>query len=226
MTLKCRKCPYQSELYKMLTDTQLDAIDAHRVEMSYEAGEVIVKQGTSCTHVISFVDGLAKMHISTPAGRNLILRFIRPKEFIAATPLKKETRYRFSITAVEHTRICLIDVDVIRELVKQNKDFSLGILDHFHQHLLAMMNKLVSFYQKQHIGRLAESLLYLSDEVYRKNPMDLSITKSEIAELAGISKENCFRLMHSLQDDKIIRVNKRYIEILDRARLNLYSLNG
>jgi CRP-like cAMP-binding protein len=223
---RCINCPYQSDIYSMLTGKELEMLETHRFEVDYAPGELVIKQGTVCTHVISFVSGVAKMIIETPGAGDLIIRMVKSQEFITSNSLLPNEKHRYSIVAVEPSRACLIDAKVIRQLVEQNSKFAVSLLKHLQQNMTFTQDRLLSFYMKHHIGRLAESILYLSEEVYGKNPFDLSLSKKEIAGLAGISRENTQRLLKSLDRDGIIHINKKTIEIFDKEKLRQISTNG
>ena len=222
----CRNCPFQSEVYKDLTGEEFDEIDAHRYEVNYAPGEVILKQGTSCTHMLSFVSGMAKMYIETAQKGELLIRIIRPHEFIAGSGLYQDNKCLFSVKAVEPSMVCLLDISVIRKFLVDNPRFAVSMLNHFHQNMIFVMDRLLSFYTKQHIGRLAESLLYLAEDIYKTDSFELSLPKKDIAALAGISKENFQRLLKNLENDRIIRTNGRSITILNREKLRQISNNG
>lgn len=224
--MKCRGCPYQSAFYRSLTDAQLDLIDQHRCEMTYQPGDVIVKQGNVCTHVYSFVQGLAKVHISIADDKDLIIRLIKGGEFIAGSSLETSSRQIYSVTAVEETKVCLIDVSVIDQLTKENNSFAHDLLRHFYKSLAFTTDRLTSIYTKRHLGRLADVLIYLSEQVYHDTTFHLSLSKYELADFAGISRENLYRLLKSLEDDKILKLHNHTVEILHPDKLKLFSLKG
>ncbi len=108
----------------------------------------------------------------------------------------------------------------------ENSKFAVSLLSHFQKNMSYTLERLVSFYSKHHIGRLAEALLYLADEIYRENPYELKLSRKDFAGLAGISKENTQRLLKSLETGNIIQVKGKVIEILDMDKLRQISVNG
>ena len=50
----CVGCAFKSPMFNLLNIEEMKQINKHRVEVEYHPGETIIKQGTACTHVISF----------------------------------------------------------------------------------------------------------------------------------------------------------------------------
>lgn len=224
--MNCADCPYQSELYKDLTESQLEMINRHRYEMVYEPGEIIIKQGTNCTHVLSFISGMAKIYVETVVNGDLLVRLIKPHEFITGSGLFSGEPHRFTIAAVEESKVCLIDAQIIREIIQENSNFSVKMLSHLQENMSFTLDRLVSFYVKHHSGRIAETLLYLTDTIYKKDSIELTLSKKDIAGLAGVSRENAQRLLKTLEKDNIIRMNGKTLEILDKEKLKQIAANG
>ena len=61
----CKNCSRKAPLFDLLSEKEVELIDQNRTELNYKAGEVIYKQGTTITHIISFNCGLAKVYLAT-----------------------------------------------------------------------------------------------------------------------------------------------------------------
>jgi CRP/FNR family transcriptional regulator len=89
------------------------------------------------------------------------------------------------------------------------------------------ISRFTSLSQKQVHGRIAEVLLYLYQDIYgQANPYKLTITKHDIAYLTGMSKDTALRVLKSLHEDKIIRMDDNKIHILDIKKLTQISVSG
>ena len=86
-SIHCIDCCRKSPIFELLRPKELKLIDDNRHEVVYNPGETIFKQGTACTHVLSFTSGLAKIHMAGLNGKNLIIRLIKPIEFITGAGL-------------------------------------------------------------------------------------------------------------------------------------------
>ncbi len=215
----CVNCPFNARSFKFLTEDELELVNKSRQEVQYKPGETIFKQGSASTHVVSFNSGLAKIYLDGYNNKQLIIRLVKPSEFIASPGLSTSKGHYYSISAIEPSKVCFLDVSVIRMIFKQNHVFSEMLMRDIHGHYSKTLQKLININQKHRHGRIAEALLYLSEEIYESDAFKLSITKKELADMAGISTESSFRILKELNDQGSIQINKKDIEILDKDYL-------
>lgn len=223
---KCPSCPFKSKAFSFLSEDELKLVNDSRYEVNYKPGEIIFKQGAAYTHVVSFSSGLGKIYLEGYNRKQLIIRLVKPNEFIASPGLSTKNGHYYSIGALIPTKVCFLDVSVIRTIFKQNHAFSEMLMRDIHGHYSQTLQKLINLNQKHRHGRIAEALLYLSNEIYQSDEFILTITKKELADMAGISTESSFRILKELHDHGTISINKKDIRILDKKYLNQLSEIG
>ena len=84
----------------------------------------------------------------------------------------------------------------------------------------------ISLAHKQKEGRIADIVLYLVEEVYHENIFLLSLTRKEIAEFAGCSTENVIMTLSKWQNEGIVAIEGKKIEIIDIEKLKYVSKIG
>jgi CRP/FNR family transcriptional regulator len=222
----CTICPFNSKSFEFLSKEELELVNRSKHEVNYKPGETIFKQGSAYTHVVSFSAGLAKIYLEGYNGKQLILRLVKPTEFIASPGLNPNNGHYYSIAALEHSTVCFLEISVIRMIFKQNHTFAEMLMRDIHSYYSQTLQKLINLNQKHRHGRIAEALLYLSNDIYHSDAFKLSITKKELADMAGISTESSFRILKELHDHGTISINKKKIEILDKSYLGQLSEIG
>ena len=85
---------------------------------------------------------------------------------------------------------------------------------------------MVSLAQKKMPGRLAEALIYFSDEIFRSDEFEVLLTRQEIGELTNMAKESVVRILKEFSDSGIIEYNSSRIKIIDKQKLNLILKKG
>ena len=74
-------------------------------------------------------------------------------------------------------------------------------------------------------GRVAEALLYLSDSVYHADEFDMDLSRAELAEFTGMSKESVSRIFKEFKEDGMIIIQGKKVTINNKDRLNrIYQL--
>jgi len=225
-TLDCAGCSSASPVFRYLKPDEIARINKGRIEITFKPGETIMKSGTPNTHVISFFQGLAKISLEGTNGENFILDFVRPQSFFSGPGLFVDKKHRFTISAVEPCKLCLIEIDTFLEIMKGNPNMAFAFMENSNNFILNLVSKMKSLLIKHHHGRVAEALLYLSKEIYHSNPFELSISKKDLSEMTGLSKEAVSRILHEFTNESMIQITGKTFHILKEDLLEQISRNG
>lgn len=222
----CIICDRKAECFKYLSDKELALFDENKSTVHYNKGETIIKQGTEFTHVVSFNAGLAKLNVEVSPEKNVVIGIIKPSEILGGPGMFVNNRYSFSVTALTESTICLINVEVFKKMIQVNEKFAETFLSSFSSRYTEAISRLVSMSHKHMNGRVAEALIYLSDKIYESDAFELPMSRQELADYTGTSKESISRLFKDFSDDKLIEVNGREIKILNKEKLFQIQLKG
>ncbi len=207
-------CDIQSALAK--TGRRID--DTNLFHAHFKKHDVICKQGKEVSHALFLVKGSAKLYIEGLNSRNIILYIIKPPTYIGLLSFFETPNYAYSVTALEDSEVCFIELGLVKKLYIESHDLLLCLNKAFGKSVANIMNKLISINQKQIRGRIAENLIYLSN-LHQSQKFHLALTRKEIGEMAAISEENTVRLLSEFAKESIIKVKGRDIEILDMPLL-------
>jgi CRP/FNR family transcriptional regulator, polysaccharide utilization system transcription regulator len=218
-TNNCIYCDRKTACFHYLSKDELALFNENKTTLVYRKGETIVKQGTKFEQVISFNAGLAKLNIEIDNKRNLLLGLLRPSEILAGPGMFADNRYTFSVTALIDSIICLIDADTFKSIFRSNEKFADSFLNSFAQRYIDTCTRFVSLTQKQMHGRVAEALIFLSDTVHKSDNFELCLSRQELADFTGMSKESISRVLREFNNDRIVQSKGRLISIRDRKVL-------
>ena len=222
----CVGCEIKSPLFCYLNDDELSFVDKNKIIVHFNKGETIRKQGTYMSHVISITSGLAKLYLEGNEQRNAIIRIVKPTNFIGGPGIYLDQRHHFSVTALMSTSVCFIDVNVFKEIIDRNKNFSLQFMKDFSRNTLSVYNRLLCLTQKQMPGRMADTLIYLFDEIFESKKFPMYLSRQDISELSGMSKDSAVKILREFQNDKIINLSDLEMELLDPEALQRISRTG
>lgn len=130
--------------------------------------------------------------------------------------------YTSSATALEDAQICYIPKHQFFRLIHESPDFSLKVMNLFARELWQAEEKVTSMAMKPVRERVAEALILLKDFYGTKEDkatIDVTITREEMASIAGTSTETAVRLLSEFRKEKIIAISRKAIKILDHPRL-------
>jgi len=226
LCIGCDKCNKRSPLFASLDEEQLKILNEERYSVLFHEGEVILKQGTKADYFVSIIEGFAKMYIEGHQNRNLILDFVKPWKLIGGPSAQVKDKHRYSVMALQETLVCFIDMNNMKKVLASNSQFSEQFLIYCSGNYLAALDRLVSLSQKQMHGRVADALIYLSEDIYQSTIIGEEISRQDIAEYSSMSKDSAIRVLKEFERDQIISLDGRKIKVLDSDRLDEISDKG
>ena len=223
---KCINCNCRSEMFSMLSPEELDLVFRHKNTVNFQKGETIRKQGTAMTHVISINSGLVKVYLEGPDRHQTIVRIVKPTNFIGGPGIYLDQVHHYSVSALLNTTVCFIEMQVFKSILDRNKRFSEEFMKDFSRKILLVYQRLINLTHKEIPGRVAETLLYLSENIYESASFDLHLSKQDLADISGMSKDSFTKALQVFQRDGLISYGKNEVEILNLESLKRISIVG
>ena len=224
--INCNQCNFKAPIFKMLNDEELSILNKDRYEVGFKTGENLIKQGTASSHLIMLTSGLAKKYIEGLDNKNLILELMVPWKISGETGIFVDNRYHYSITAIEPCTACFIDIQNIKTLLRSNSAFTEAFIGNCSFNSVRTFERMVSLTQKQMHGRIADILIYLYREIYQTDVFELSLSRQDIGELSGMTKDSAIRILKEFENEGIIKADGKKIAVLNKELLQEISFRG
>ena len=225
--IKCAECKEKSLCFKQLNKDELRLTNENKVQIHFKKGEIISKQGSFVTHIMYLKNGYAKVYKETDINSNLILDIIPQGKLIGLTSLfNKDNIARFSVAALDNTVVCSIDRNTIEKLIHQNSQFAKTVIASLNEESLQFYDKMASLTQKQMNGRVADALIYLSENIFKSNKFKMILSRKDLADFTGMSMMSVVRTLKELKTDGIIEDEKGFIDIKNINTLKQISIKG
>lgn len=225
-SVNCVNCKRSSKCFKQLIPSELEFINQNKTQILYREGENICKQKAFASYVLYISEGLVKLYLESPNSKNINLKILKTSEFIGLSSIYGDNIYNYSTVALKDSVICLIEKESFRKLLIDNGHFASEIIKWHCVNEKQLFNKIQSLGNKQMHGRLADTLMYLSNKNLQEENIFSYLSRKDIAEFAGISTESTVRLLTELKNDNIIDINGKEIKILNLELLKDISRKG
>ena len=224
----CARCFDDGEdnIFNCLTTDELEMLVKEKRHVVFNAGETILKQNTSASHVVCIKRGLAKIIAEGEGDKKLILRLVANHAILTGGGIFIDEVRHFTVQAVTQVESCFIDSEKIYELVSNNSRFAFELLKLNNQQNIQMLNNLVGITQKYMPGRVSDLLLYLKNEIFLSNPFDTKLSRQELADMSCMTMESFIRILKEFKSSGIIAVDGSSIQVLDEDALQLISRKG
>ena len=211
---------------QFISEKESEKLERTSVKLNFKKGETILKQGGLPTHVVYLEKGIVKFNYENESGKNLILTIVSAPKILGGANLFYKDNNLFSFIAVEDCEVILIDAKVLEDVLMENSKFAMMMFQVASEMFKKSVMNFISLAHKQKEGRIADIILYLAAEVYHDTTFLLSLTRREIAEFAGCSTENVIITLSKWQNEKIVAIDGKSIEIRDLNKLKYISKIG
>lgn len=222
----CEKCNQKSPMFRLLTDEELKIMNGDRYSVRFREGEVILKQGTQANNLVSVIEGFAKLYVEGFNDRNLILEYVKPWQLVGAPGVHAFGKYNSTLVAVRETLVCFLDIANFKRVLYSNREFSHQYIKICSTNYARSLDRMVSLSQKQMHGRIADALIYLTEEIYKNELIGPEISRQDIADYTSMSKDSAIRILKEFERDDIIRLEDKTVVVQDNPRLHSISING
>ncbi|HJN06656.1 MAG TPA: Crp/Fnr family transcriptional regulator [Bacteroidales bacterium] len=222
----CNSCNNRKDLFESLDEAELQAVNDTRKELIFKRGDVIRKEGDPINSFLYLRSGLIKLYKTDKKGKDHILSISKPGDLISLLSIFSNSVYKYSIAAIEETKVCDIELSTFQNVIRSNSSFTLRILNGISRISDNIIENQFEIRQRQVKGRIAYFLIFLSDHIYSSRTFRLPVTRREIGELISMTTENTIRTLSEFRQDGIISMEGKSLKILDYKRLEGVSNTG
>lgn len=192
-------------------------------------GQVLFHEGDPATRVFTLTRGTLKLYKLLADGRRQVTGFLHPGDFLG---ISVDDEHAFSAEALENSQLCWFPRSRFDDFVDDHSTMERELYRMAAHELAAAQRQFVLLGRKTAIERLASFLLFMAERVERSSStrtgtIRLPMTRSDIADYLGLTKETVSRVISTLKRDRVIRLEEfNSIQILDRDRLVQFAEAG
>ena len=217
------------ELWEILTPEEKNKVREAFVVKQFKKNQIIYAEHDAPEYLYCLLTGKAKMYKDGIGGRQQILRLYRPIQYFGYRAYFAGEPYVSSVAAVEAASIGIIPMDLVKEIIDQNRHVAWFFMHELSRNLGGSDTKIVNLTQKHIRGRLAEALILLVDNYGLEDDgetLNIYMAREDIANLSNMTTSNAIRTLSAFTTEKIITVDGRRIKILDYNTLKKISKFG
>jgi CRP-like cAMP-binding protein len=215
----CKQCVLRPLFFNNVEDEDLKNICNSKHEESFLKGELICEEGEEIKEFMYLKTGLVKIFKKIEDNRDQIIKIARPFDFVSMLSVFSDTYYKYSVSALEDSTVCYIDLAVIKNFVNSNGKFALDLLKNMSKNSDDLINTSLNISKRNLRGRIAYVLIYFAEYIYKTSTFELPVSRKEIGEFIEMTTENVIRTLSEFRKDNIIKINGKIIEITDYKRL-------
>jgi len=191
----------------------LRAIAESGVVRTFPRNTVLINEGDRGETLYVILSGRVKVFSSNEAGREFVIDFQGPGEYVGEMMLDGEPRSA-SVTTVEQTTCAVVSRAQFREFILAHPDFAMHLIERLIHRVRVTTGNLKSLALSDVYGRLARLLNALVQDVDGRLVVPEKLTQQDIADRVGASRDMVGKLMKDLVAGGYLAVEERTISIL------------
>ncbi len=229
--VSCSNCSLDNIcLPRGLTEAEINSISkVVKARKTLQRGDFIYREGDNFKGIMAIKSGSAKLIANDHHGNEHILNILLPGELLGFDGLSSD-RHGCAAIALETMTFCILPADSMEQFFQNLPGLTRELFRHSGEKMLEDKNQLV-LSKRPAEERLAYFLISLSERLKRRgfssSEFKLSLTRQEIGNHLGLALETVSRLLKKFQDENLIVVQNRFIQIknLDSLKKMLHSLD-
>ena len=190
-------------------------------------GEMVFRSGEPCESFHVVVLGQVKLYVSSPSGQEKIIELVGPGHSFAEAMMFLETPYFLNAQALADSLLVCVSKNAVFKEIEQDPRFSMHMLAGISRRLHGLVRDVEGYALHSGMQRLIGYLLRdVEDEdlcAVGIVTVSLPVSKATIASRLSLTPEYFSRVLHELEAEKLIEIDKREIRILDVKRLASYG---
>lgn len=188
-----------------------------------EANTLLYQPGDKFFGFFAVRSGGVKTYLTKKTGEQQILGFHLPGEIFGLDGLEN-SKHRCYASTMENTSYCALPFDKLDELCENLPELRKQVFQLLGHEMNCENSHLLLLGQQTAHERLATFLLGMSSRFKRRGfsakSFMLPMSRHDIACFLGIAVETVSRLFKSFQDQGIININRKQVDIIDMNALN------
>ncbi|MGR3179576.1 MAG: Crp/Fnr family transcriptional regulator [Candidatus Anammoxibacter sp.] len=213
----------QISIFSALDEQDIAGIASVTEIRSYKKNRVIFNQGDTGNVLFILISGLVKIFLTDKDGKENILKVIYEDDFFGEMSLLDGNFRSATIIALENSKALLIYREDLFKLIQSYPLIGYNMMVALSRRLRATNNDIASLNFLNSYGKVARVLLGFVTKRGKQESgnivIDLPISRQEMAEMAGVSRETFSRILKKYKEMGCLKVKGKTIIITNQEIL-------
>jgi len=190
-------------------------------------GDMVFRVGEECSAFYVVVTGKVKLYVASPSGQEKVIELIGPSHSFAEAMMFLNMPCILNGQALADSLLLRVSKKVVFGEIERDPRFSMNMLAGISRRLHGLVRDVEGYALHSGMQRLIGYLLrdVQHDDIVNKGALTVSLpfSKATIASRLSLTPEYFSRVLHELEAESLIEIDKREIRILDVQRLASYG---
>lgn len=224
----CSACPqFDVSMFNNLDDQSLDKLDEIKKVIHIKKGSHVFREGAIPKGLFCIRSGKIKLVQMGSDGKDQIVQMLKSGDVLGHRAIFGNDVHASTAEALEDSKICYFPRNLFYDLVENNGKLILKFANLLACELKEAERKITNNTQQSVLIRVSMSLILLVEKYgvdENSNILKIQITREDIANMAGTTRESATRSLSKLKSMGIIELSGKNIFILDEKKLLAMTL--
>lgn len=198
-------------------DPTLEWFLSHCHIHKYPAKSTMIHAGEKADTLYYIIKGSVAVLIKDEEGKEMILSYLNQGDFIGELGLFEDEPERTAwVRAKAACEVAEISYKKFRQLIQVNPEILMRLSSQMAYRLQSTSQKVGNLAFLDVAGRIAQTLLHLAkqpDAMSHPDGMQIKITRQEIGQIVGCSRETVGRILKMLEEQNLIHAHGKTIVV-------------
>lgn len=195
---------------------ELRKLSAENRRRDFARKEMIFNEGDYPRYLYFVEKGKIKLFKTNEYGKEYIINYCQPGDFIGYTSLIQDEAYNFAASAMEDSELRLIPRDDFNKLLHANRDVASHFIKMLANNVVSKEEQLMQLAYDSIRKRVADTLLVIRE---KEGNDTFDILREDLAKMVGTAKESVIRTLTDFRQSGYIDIQEGTIKILDYKKL-------
>lgn len=215
-------------LFQDMPDAELQRIAKASSVRRVQRGTEIFAAGDECEGLYLVVSGLVKLYAKGSNGHEKVIEVVGEGGCVTEALLFNGRHHSVNASVLLDVQMVVVPKDVLMAELTRNPELALRFITDLSRRFTGLVRDIEALTLHSGIKRVVDYLVQSPDvdmvtASQRDATVSLPASKGTIASLLSVTPEHFSRILHELQANGLIAVNRRQIHIPDVQRLACYS---
>jgi CRP/FNR family cyclic AMP-dependent transcriptional regulator len=210
------------EIFQDLTPAEMEDIGHQTVMRTFQAGHLFYMPSDPGEVLFTLKHGRVQLYRLAPNGRKLVVSILHPGAVFGQMGLVGQHLHRTFAQALEECVVCVMSREEVEKLLLEKPQIAIRFLNALGRRLEEAERRLEEFAFKDVPTRLAGLLIQLNTEAGGNGTLK-GYTHQYLADMLGTYRETTTQILNEFQQQNLIRLSRKSIEIVDAVGLETLS---
>lgn len=215
------------DIFSGLSKQDLDKVGAIAHEKTIPRKEIIYTPEDKNEVMFILKKGRVRIFKLSAEGKMITLAILKDRDIFGAMSLIKGGVSKAYAETLEDSYICAIRQEDFHNLIKEIPEIALGLIEKINQKLKEAEDRIADLVFRDVPGRIASVLLKLAEQFGKDSPagtqISFKITHQELADMVGTTRETATVILNELKEDNVLKIEEKYITVLDEKALKEWA---